>query len=616
MNAVKQLIEENRHEDALRLLLDHARRTTDYSKYNALCRLRRKLDIELPEDLKAAKLRVSLLGSATTDFLEDPLKLELETQGLECELQSSAYNTFASEMLDPQSETVSFNPDIVIFVTTPFSIGTWPSTGDSANDVQSMANSVCDNWLRLCESLHTNTNAEIIINNLHMTGARPAGSLGCRLAWDKNSFLRQINLCLADKAPDYIHILDADMLSAIYGISNWFDIRFWHHSKQPVSFSCIVPFIRNLSAIIGSLYGRTCKCIALDLDNTIWGGVVGDDGVEGIKIGEGDAISESFKHFQKYLLGLKERGVLLAVCSKNEEANALAPFSQLPDMVLKYDDFVAFKANWEPKPENLKSIASELNIGLDSLLFIDDNPAEREHVRQSLSQVKVLELSDDPAEYTTLLDQCGWLEPVTLTGEDIEKTDQYLKNTQRKALESEVVDYDSYLESLEQRAIIKTFDPDQLDRITQLINKTNQFNLTTKRLNRSEVQALMDNPECILASVRLIDRFGDNGLISVLAGHHQDTTFHIDLWLMSCRVFKRGVEYLLANHLFEKLKAMRIETVKGVYIPTPKNQIVKNLYADLGFSHQDASDDGIATWTIEVSDYLPTKVFIDLLEES
>jgi FkbH-like protein len=377
-----------------------------------------------------------------------------------------------------------------------------------------------------------------------------------------------------------------------------------------------VPFIRSLSSIIGSLYGRTCKCIALDLDNTLWGGVVGDDGVDGIRIGEGDAVSEAFKAFQQYLLGLRQRGILLAVCSKNEEANALAPFSQLPDMVLKRDDFVAFRANWDPKPDNLRAIASELNIGLDSLLFVDDNPAEREHIRQALPQVKVLELSDDPAEYTTLLDRCGWLEPARLTAEDMDKTGQYQKNTRRKALESEVVDYDSYLESLEQHAVIGAFDLNNLDRITQLINKTNQFNLTTQRLNRSEVETLMNDPDSITAYVRLADRFGDNGLISVLAGHREDGTFHIDHWLMSCRVFKRGVEYLLANHLFERLGATGIETVHGIHIPTAKNRIVENLYNDLGFTRVDTGDDGRTTWAINTRDYRPKRVFIELLEET
>src|SRR5262249_34043377 len=207
-------------------------------------------------------------------------------------------------------------------------------------------------WLGLCEAFHRHTNCQIVLSNLHLLATRPAGNLGAKLPWDQNSFLRQINLILNRRAPTYLHILDVETLSAIYGISNWFDPRFWYHAKQPVSFACMVPFVRNLASIIAALYGQIAKCLVLDLDNTLWGGVVGDDGVGDLKVGEGDAEGEAYKAFQEYLLLLKKRGLLLTVCSKNEEANALEPFEKLPEMVLKREDFVSFKANWDPKPDN------------------------------------------------------------------------------------------------------------------------------------------------------------------------------------------------------------------------------------------------------------------------
>ena len=302
------------------------------------------------------------------------------------------------------------------------------------------------------------------------------------MPWDANTFVRGINASLARRAPAYVHLLDVDTLSAIHGVSNWFDARFWHHSKQPVSFACLVPFVRNLAGVIAAMYGRTAKCIVLDLDNTLWGGVVGDDGVENLRIGEGDAESEAFKTFQEYLRALKQRGIVLAVSSKNEEDNALAPFERLPEMVLKRADFVAFKANWRPKPEALEEIARELNIGLEAIVFVDDNPAERELVRRALPAVRVVELSSDPTDYPRLLDQSGWLETVRLTEEDQRKTEQYLENLQRGSLAAQHADYGAYLASLEQRADLRPFEPDTLDRVTQLINKTNQFNLTTRRM--------------------------------------------------------------------------------------------------------------------------------------
>ncbi len=615
METIKELYREKRHAEMLTAILEQARLTSDYNRYLSLCRWRQRLASEMDSPDYARVLRIAILGGATTDFLEQPLRLELETLGLGCTLHSSNYNTYVPEMLDAASDSAAFRPDLAVFLTTPYNIADWPAVGDSQDSVQALVDRVCDHWLDLCQSFHAHTNCEIILNNQHLLPARVTGNLGSQLPWDQNNYLRRINAALGLRAPAYVHILDIDTLSSIHGVSKWFDPRFWHHSKQPVSFDCIVPLVRNLASIIGALYGRTAKCLVLDLDNTLWGGVVGDDGVEGLRIGEGDAEGEAFKAFQEYLLQLKRRGLLLAVCSKNEPENALAPFAQLPDMVLRRDDFVVFRANWDPKSEGLVEIAKQLNIGLDALVFVDDNPAERALVRQVLPEVKVVELSADPAEFPQLLDQSGWLELASLTDEDREKTEQYRRNMQRSEMQVQHSDYDSYLESLDQKAIIGEFAPQQLDRITQLINKTNQFNLTTQRLNRSEVEALMEDPDTLTACVRLADRFGDNGLISVLVGHREEAVLHVDLWLMSCRVFKRGVEYMLANHLFEKAFEMGVKSVIGTYRPTEKNRIVANLYADLGFEKCAAGEDGTSRWQLELKDYRPVPVSISLVED-
>lgn len=616
IESIKELYREGHHDKMLRAILEQARLTSDYNKYLSLCRWRQRIDSEKNPQSYARTLRIAILGGATTDFLEQPLRLELETLGLGCVLHSSSYNTYVPEMLDATSDSVAFGPDVAVFLTTPYNIADWPAVGDSREAVQQLVDRVCDHWLSLCEAFHGNTNCEIILNNQHLLPARVTGNLGSHLPWDRNNFLRQINATLGLKAPAYVHILDVDTLSSIHGVSRWFDPRFWHHSKQPVAFDCIIPLVRNLASIVGALYGRTAKCLVLDLDNTLWGGVVGDDGVEGLKIGEGDAEGEAFKAFQEYLLQLKARGMLLAVCSKNEPENAVAPFEQLPDMVLRREDFVAFRANWDPKSDGIVEIARQLNIGLEALVFVDDNPAERALVRQALPEVKVVELSADPAEYPLLLDQSGWLEIASLTAEDREKTEQYRKNAQRSEMQMQHSDYGSYLQSLDQKAVIESFDPQQLDRITQLINKTNQFNLTTLRLNRSEVEAMMDNPDILTASVRLADRFGDNGLISVLAGHRETDVLHVDLWLMSCRVFKRGVEYLLANHLFEKAAELGIRRIQGTYRPTQKNRIVENLYADLGFEKCGDADDGATCWQLDLQNYRPFHVYITLVEDA
>ena len=326
-------------------------------------------------------------------------------------------------------------------------------------------------------------------------------------------------------------------------------------------------------------------------------------------------MGEAFKAFQEYLLRLKQRGVMLAVCSKNEESNALAAFEKRPEMPLKREDFVAFKANWLPKPDNIMEIAAELNIGIDTLVFVDDNPAEQEHVRQCLPEVKVVELSDDPADYPRLLDEAGMFETTAVSEEDQERTQKYQENVQRTRLQESTTDYGSYLLSLQQKAVIRPFDEMQLDRVTQLINKTNQFNLTTLRQSRSQVEALMHDAGVLTAYVRLADRFGDNGLISVFFAHKKGETLWIDEWLMSCRVLKRGVEQLLCNYAVEKARALGVTSLHGVYMPTPANKLVSEHYRSLGFVAVGAEPNGATHWRLDLASYQPFNVAILSLEE-
>jgi FkbH-like protein len=322
----------------------------------------------------------------------------------------------------------------------------------------------------------------------------------------------------------------------------------------------------------------------LDLDNTLWGGVVADDGLEGIELGDTSPRGEAFKAFQKYIASLKQRGVLLAVCSKNDLARAAEPFEKHPDMVLKMEDFVCFQANWEPKSENLRAMASELNLGLDSLVFVDDNPAEIEIVRQFVPEVTTILLGPNPSDYVAQLADCRLFEPRSITGEDAERTSQYRSAAQRQALEASVTDMAAYLETLQMEAIITEFTPVDVPRLSQLINKSNQFNLTTRRRSEAEVIAVMNAPEEIGFSVRLKDRFGDHGLISIVVGTHAGETLQIDTWLMSCRVLKRGVEAEVLNELVRLAKVLNCQRLLGTFLPTPKNEMVRDFYGQMGFT--------------------------------
>jgi len=311
---------------------------------------------------------------------------------------------------------------------------------------------------------------------------------------------------------------------------------------------------------------------------------VADDGLEGIELGDTSPRGEAFKAFQKYIRTLKDRGVLLAVCSKNDHAKATEPFVKHPDMVLRLEDIVSFKANWEPKSENIRRMAPELNLGLDSFVFVDDNPAEIEIVRQFAPEVTTILLGPDPSEYVAQLQDCRLFEPKNITAEDAERTNQYRSEVQRKALEESVTDMDSYLASLAMEGIINEFAAVDVPRLSQLINKSNQFNLTTRRRSEAEVLAVMHDPEFIGYSMRLKDRFGDHGLISIVIGQKVGDTMKIDTWLMSCRVLKRQVEEEVLNELARLAQARGCRRLEGVYLPTAKNEMVRDFYGRMGFT--------------------------------
>ncbi|HSK18470.1 MAG TPA: HAD-IIIC family phosphatase [Longimicrobiales bacterium] len=614
MNEIRQLIDTGRFDEAHAQLVREARRAEDFGTVRTLCRVRRLLRSRAPANGAAVHRRIALLGGATTEPMVEPLQLMLDTLGIVSTLHVGDYNTYAREMLDPASATVAFRPEITVLVTTPMNLPVWPEWTADAAQVAAAVDEACDYWIGLCTSLHAHTGCDIVLGNFHPLPLRPYGAAGTRLPGEPNRYIRAVNEALAERAPPYVHVHDVAELATLHGVYRWFDPRYWYHAKQPVSFECLVPYVRGLAHLIGALVGRSAKCLVVDLDNTLWGGVVGDDGPDRIAIGEGDAQGEAFAAFQRYLRSLKDRGVMLAVNSKNDELNALEPFRTRSEMPLRREDFVAFYANWSPKSENLRAIAAALNIGLDSLVFVDDNPVEREQVRQALPEVRVVELGDDPSDFAACLDRTGWFEAVALSEEDRTRSAMYTANAARDALRSNVTDYPAFLRSLEQRAVIASFDDRFVDRIAQLTNKTNQFNLTTRRLGRADLAAMIDSTDFVTAYVRLADRFGDNGLISVFAARRTGVDLWIDLWLMSCRVFNRGVEYLLMNHVVERARERGIQRLHGIYIPTAKNGIVRDLYPSLGFQPCGSTDGG-DHWLLETEAYRPHDTAVALVED-
>jgi FkbH-like protein len=355
------------------------------------------------------------------------------------------------------------------------------------------------------------------------------------------------------------------------------------------------------------------KVLVVDLDNTLWGGVIGDEGLAGIELGDNSPRGEAFKDFQKYVKSLKDRGVLLAVCSKNDQEKALEPFAKHPEMILQREDFVAFCANWEPKPENLRRIAKELRLGLDSFVFADDNPAEIEIVRQFAPEVGRVLLGPDPADYVSQLQDARFFEPRQITREDERRSEQYHAEVERKKIESQCANMDSYLASLEMVAEIHPFRPLDLPRVAQLVAKSNQFNLTTQRHSEAELGAIMTHPDTGHFSVRLRDRFGDHGLISVVILRFAKGVAEVDTWLMSCRVLKRGVEEGVLNEIIRLAQGRGCEEIRGVYRPTPKNTLVQGLYLQMGFSPCPAGgkDEGIC-YSLRTAGFSPRKHHIKI----
>ncbi len=425
-----------------------------------------------------------------------------------------------------------------------------------------------------------------------------------RLSGSPAHLLRLFNERLRGLADEQkVDLLDLNAWASGEGLRAWHDPVLWHKAKQEVS-PVAGPLYGDLvGRLLAAQQGRSSKCLVLDLDNTLWGGVIGDDGLEGIHLGQGSALGEAYVAFQRYARDLSGRGVILAVCSKNDEKNALEPFEKHPEMILRKKDIACFVANWNDKASNLKLIAQQLNIGLDSLVFVDDNPFERNQVRGECPQVAVPELPEDPSLYPACLANAGYFESIALTRDDLARTEQYQKNLEREKAQASFGNVAEYLKSLEMELIWGPFDPLSLPRVTQLINKTNQFNLTTRRYSEEDTSRFASDPKSITLRCRLTDRFGDNGIIGiVIAVQEGPDDWDIDTWLMSCRVLGRGVEQAMLDLLVQEVSARGGKRLLGRYIPTEKNGMVKDHYAGLGFVALGDPGPGETRWVLGVDD--------------
>jgi FkbH-like protein len=397
-------------------------------------------------------------------------------------------------------------------------------------------------------------------------------------------------------------LFDVAHLADTVGLSRFHDPKLWNLAKLPFSSDILPLYADQACRLIAALRGKSKKCLILDLDNTLWGGVIGDDGLDGILLGQGDATGEAHLDVQRTALALRQRGVVLAVSSKNTDEIARQPFTQHAEMLLREEHIAVFQANWQDKATNITAIADELKLGLDSMVFLDDNPVERELVRRLVPEVAVPELPSDPALYGRTLLAAGYFESIAFSAEDKQRADQYRDNARRVALQKQSGDVDGYLLSLNMRLTFQPFDDAGRARIAQLINKSNQFNLTTRRYTEPEVALLQRDPSVFTLQVRLADSFGDNGMISVLICRQSEDAWEIDTWLMSCRVLGRKVELAVLAELTEQARARGITRLLGRYLPTEKNKLVEAHYEKLGFTLLEQTADGSSVWELRVDD--------------
>lgn len=562
---------------------------------------RQTLKKELLKQSNLVPTRIAILGGSTTTEVVSMLELFLLAHGIQPTFYESGYNCYREDVLFENPDLWSFKPDIAFIHTTWRNVSEFPELLEPDAEVENRLRRETARFESLWGKTHKELGALIIQNNFDLPRLRPLGNLEASEAYGRVNFLLRLNAEFATYARTHSRFLINDILylSAQVGLSAWHDDTYWYNFHMALSPTATVALAHNVAAIVKSVYGKTKKCLVLDLDNTLWGGVIGDDGVQNLILGRDHPVGEAFVNFQRYVKDLQRRGVILAICSKNDTENAKEGFSH-PDSVLKVEDFSAFKANWNPKPENIREIAAELNIGLDSVVFVDDNPAERALVAEQVPEVAVPEVGSDVSRFAEVLEHERYFEVDKVVQEDLSRSAYYSSNAQRSAYQADFRDYGEFLASLEMTAEIGPFVPVYIERITQLINKTNQFNLTTRRYTSAEVETISRDQAFITLCGRLVDRFGDNGLVSLLMGRVAEEMLELDLWLMSCRVLKREMEFAMFDALVEQCQARGIRKIVGVYIPSKKNKMVAGHYASLGFTRVDGTSGGRELWHYDV----------------
>jgi FkbH-like protein len=547
--------------------------------------------------------RLGLISNATSHFLVPVLVASAARHGIALECVEAEYDQVMQAALAPDSSINQAQCDAVLVAVDHRGLPLNAAPGD-AQAADEVVQAALAHLAMIRDGLRSHGKAVCILQTLARPVESSFGSFDALLPGTPRQLIDDVNRGLAQSvAGTEDLLLDVAHIAETVGLAAWHDPTLWNMAKLPFASEFLPLYADHVCRLIAALRGKSRKCLILDLDNTVWGGVIGDDGLEGIVIGQGDATGEAHLHVQRNALALRERGIVLAVSSKNTDEIARKPFREHPEMLLREDHIAVFQANWNDKATNIKAIAEELSLGLDAMVFLDDNPVERGLVRRMLPQVAVPELPADPALYVRTLMAAGYFEAVAFSGEDRKRAEMYQDNARRITLQKQAGDVDAYLASLNMQMTLQPFDDTGRARIAQLINKSNQFNLTTRRYTEAEVAAAQHDPQVYTLQVRLADTFGDNGMISVIVCRpdaEQADDWDIDTWLMSCRVLGRKVELAVLQELAAQAAARGVRRLIGRYLPTEKNKLVEDHYAKLGFTQIGTLPGGGTRWALEV----------------
>ena len=559
------------------------------------------------QDMSALpKHRLALLGDCATQHIATAIKGYAYAKGLALDVLDADYDQILPQVIDSQSAMYGFKPDtVLIFMCAEKLYTDWCKTPQDtrAGFSDSTFTVIKDHWGHITSNCAAKIMQFTFCENDDMCFGNFALSQDTSFIYQ----LRRLNQLIMESSTQNrnVFLVDLNGIQTRIGRERFFDAKLYYTAKIPISLNALPTVAANVVDVINAIRGEVKKCIILDLDNTLWGGVIGDDGLSGVQIGE-LGIGHAFTELQMWLKEMKNRGILLAVCSKNDEATAKEPFLSHDEMILRLDDFAVFVANWEDKAKNITHIRDTLNIGLDSMVFIDDNPFERDLVHALLPDVTIPDLPEDPADYLTHLKNLNLFEIASFSEEDVSRTQHYRAEAERTAQQKQYANYDEYLISLEMEALAAPFDEYNIPRIAQLTQRSNQFNLRTVRYTEAEVEAAASNPDLITIYFKLNDKYSDHGLISVvILEKRSGSNLFINTWLMSCRVLNRSMEEFIINKIIETGTQHGCNTITGEYIRTQKNAMVSDIYERLGFTRV-----GDNQFTANINSFTYNKTYI------